>query len=194
MIQILPPEEIRQSIQTRTRVATWQHGKRYEVIQRPLRSPGVSETAFWSKWPTRPCRVSGSQSQKEESSVFREGKGTCQTWVWGRPGKHTGWGRMRDRWGQWRGSEWTRLSREKWQQGWTEELGLTEQAQWMQALSRREVEVLHKRVQSSVILECLLYTRFYVKCLHLLIFTLTQSGKIFFLSYILRLRCLNRFM
>ena len=44
------------------------------------RSSGVSETAFWSKWSTRPCRVSGSQSQKrKECSVFREGKGTCQT-------------------------------------------------------------------------------------------------------------------
>ena len=194
MSQTLPPKEIRQSVQTRKRVVTWQHGKCYEeVIQRSLRSPGgegddtplqysclenpmdggawwaavhgvvksltrlsdfpftllscfgegngnplqcsclenprdggawwaaiygvtqsptwlkwlsssssrspgVSETAFWSKWSTRPCRVSGSQSQKERSAQCSgRGREPASLRVWGCPGKHTGRGWIWDK-------------------------------------------------------------------------------------------------
>ena len=60
-----------------------------------------------SKWSMRPCRVSGHQSQKEECSVFREGR-NLPDWVWGCRGKHTGWDeyeiRQRmDWWGQRKG-------------------------------------------------------------------------------------------
>ena len=62
------------------------------------RSPGVSETAFWSKWSTRPCRVSGSQSQKERSAQCSgRGREPASLRVWGCPGKHTGRGWIWDK-------------------------------------------------------------------------------------------------